>query len=492
MTGFQVLAISDDQSLISILRGTLEIEGTQTICYPTTDEALDALKQGSAADLLLLDAPRRRWKDRLITPELFRFIDKERVAILVEAGDSAWTQYAQQLGVRTLLSKPLLRHDIDQWLAQTPFTVQTPPAAQTPFSDNALQPSADASDGCLVEELDNGRFFLAACPSMRQIYSNIRLLAPVDVPVLVLGESGVGKEIVSLLLHKHSLRSARTYTDVNCAALPPDLLESELFGYEAGAFTGAVKAKPGRFEMAHRGTLLLDEIGEMSAPMQAKLLHVLQDGHFCRLGARSSMQVDVRVLAATNINMEEAIADRRFREDLYYRLSAFSIQVPALRERREEIPYLLREIVRRSAVELNRPPFELYPDLLTSAQEYDWPGNLRELRNFVTRRLVLRDEKSAASELRAKTKARNPVQSVPVSAFPEEARTDNMRSIIKVVKNQAEKRMIEEALRASGWNRRRAAVALSISYRALLYKIQQYELAQTNVRSGPDRLTLTN
>src|SRR6202041_3505018 len=172
---------------------------------------------------------------------------------------------------------------------------------------------------------------------------------------LILGESGVGKEIVAMLLHKYHANSEKKLLSINCAALPTELLESELFGYEAGAFTGATKSKPGMFELADKGTVLLDEIGEMSPPMQAKLLHVLQDGSFCRLGARSSSRVNVRVLAATNINMQEAIAEKRFREDLYYRLDTLTITVPPLRERRDEIPLLMDQMFHRGAIELGHP-----------------------------------------------------------------------------------------------------------------------------------------
>jgi transcriptional regulator with PAS, ATPase and Fis domain len=269
-------------------------------------------------------------------------------------------------------------------------------------------------------------------------------------------------------------------------------LESELFGYEAGAFTGAQKPKPGKFELAHRSTLLLDEIGEMSPGMQAKLLHVLQDGNFSRLGARVSSQVDVRVLAATNVNLEEAIAKHRFREDLYYRLNAFSVRVPALRERREEIPHLIREMLKRSAVTLNREPLEVSPQLVELAQEYSWPGNLRELRNFITRLLVLRDEKTAASDLAAKLRGRSSsAPATPADVPPVPA--PNMRAVVRGVKDQAEMRLIGDALRATSWNRRRAAANLQISYRALLYKIQQYGLAQDSGRElvGHSQMSVT-
>jgi two-component system response regulator AtoC len=331
-----------------------------------------------------------------------------------------------------------------------------------------------------LEELDNGHFFLAACPTMLRLYKEIRVLAPVDIPVLILGESGVGKEIVAMLLHKYHAHSEKTFLNVNCAALPTELLESELFGYEAGAFTGAMKSKPGKFELADKGTLLLDEIGEMSPQMQAKLLHVLQNGSFCRLGARSPTQVDVRILAATNINMEAAIADKRFREDVYYRLNTLTITVPPLRERREEIPFLMQQLIQRGSLEPGCPT--IFSDrIMEAAQEYRWPGNLRELRSFVTRTLILQDEESAYNDLRAKTRVGVASSmghfSGEISMETKRHAPSGMKDVISGVRNQTEIRMLQNALSASGWNRRKAATNLNISYRSLLYKIQQYRLS---------------
>jgi two-component system, NtrC family, response regulator AtoC len=327
--------------------------------------------------------------------------------------------------------------------------------------------------------LDNNRFFIAASPTMMQLYRDIRVLAAFDIPVLILGESGVGKEIVAMLLHKYHANPEKKLFNINCAALPTELLESELFGYEAGAFTGATKSKPGMFELANKGTLLLDEIGEMSSQMQAKLLHVVQDGSFCRLGARSSSRVDVRVLAATNINMQNAIAEKRFREDLYYRLNTLTITVPPLRERREEIPLLMEQMFHRGALEL-RQPFIFSDRIIEAAQEYHWPGNLRELGNFVTRTLILQDEESAYNDLRTKTRIKGTAATgdtpaeVAINKLPPAI---GMKGAVNEVKNETEIRMLQNALSASGWNRRRAAVNLNISYRTLLYKIQQHRLS---------------
>ena len=327
-----------------------------------------------------------------------------------------------------------------------------------------------------IEELGGSNFFLAASPQMLEIHRQVKLLADIDVNVLILGESGTGKEVIAQLIHKHSRRSREKFLKVNCAALPAELLESELFGHRQGAFTGAINDRAGKFEQANRGTLLLDEIGEIGVQMQAKLLHVLQDGQFARLGAQETTKVDVRVLAATNVQMEDALFTKTFREDLYYRLSVFTIKVPPLRERREEIPYLIEEFIRRSPVELNNGFGSSLPSrLMDAALLYDWKGNLRELRNFVTRTIVMRDADAATRELEAKAATSD-------AADPQNQLIDapapcvGIRSIVRDVKARTEAKMIQSALETFGWNRRRAAQYLNMSYRGLLYKIQQHHL----------------
>jgi two-component system response regulator AtoC len=257
---------------------------------------------------------------------------------------------------------------------------------------------------------------------------------------------------------------------VNCAALPADLLESELFGYEAGAFTGANKPKPGKFEMAHKGTILLDEIGEMSAALQAKLLHVLQDGTFSRLGGRANVSVDARVLAATNIDVKKAIAERRLREDLYYRLNAFTVTVPPLRERREEIPILLRYYMNNLARQFGKNALPISDKLVQECLRYSWPGNLRELGNLVKRYLVLEDESQLVDELQCKTRDGGGEEN---SASGH----GGLKALVRSLKDDAEAREIQRALDDSNWNRKVAAVDLNISYKALLYKIKQHGLS---------------
>jgi transcriptional regulator with PAS, ATPase and Fis domain len=278
------------------------------------------------------------------------------------------------------------------------------------------------------------------------------------------------------LIHKLSPRAHRTFLKVNCAAVPGDLLESELFGYEAGAFTGANHAKPGKFELCNKGTILLDEIGEMPPLLQAKLLHVLQDQQFSRLGGRTVIKVDVRILAATNIDIPEALANKRLREDLYYRLNAFTLQVPPLRERKEEIPILLKHFMGHMAERYARPPLPLSPTLLAACQEYSWPGNLRELNNFVKRYLVLGDEKLAIHELTPKSDGGG----APFDATPRNGAESSggLKSLSRNAKDEAEAEAIAKALDETNWNRKQAAVLLKISYKALLYKIRQYGIAE--------------
>jgi len=471
MSSVQILVISDNIDICRMIRKSLESDRCKVICVSSPTEVLQLLHRGLTVSFLVIHAAKNSPKESLFAPSLLEHLDSEKICILSEVGDTSWKAHAAQWHIHKVLTMPLTRHDFEIVTAQ-------------PHFDKALSPSPMVTPSSKVphyhmEELDDNRFFMAASPIMMQLYRDIRVLAPVDIPVLILGESGVGKEIVAMLLHKYHANSEKKLLNINCAALPNELLESELFGYEAGAFTGATRSKPGMFELANKGTLLLDEIGEMSPQMQAKLLHVLQDGSFCRLGARSSSRVDVRILAATNINMQDAIAERRFREDLYYRLNTLTITVPPLRERRQEIPLLMGQMFHRGALELGRL-FIPSDRIMEAAQEYHWPGNLRELRNFVTRTLILQDEESAYNDLRAKTCARvaSPAEdaSTPLATIKPPAAV-GMKGAVNEVKNEAEIRMLQSALSATGWNRRRAAQNLNISYRTLLYKIQQHRLS---------------
>src|SRR5574338_456951 len=336
---------------------------------------------------------------------------------------------------------------------------------------------------------------------MREVRELIERVADTDVTVLVRGESGTGKELVARAVHAASPRRNRTFVKVNCAALPTELLESELFGFERGAFTGAIQQKPGKFEFANQGTMFLDEISEMPPALQAKLLHVLQDGEFSRLGGREDVHVDVRVVAATNRDLERAVADGRFREDLYFRLNVVCITLPPLRQRREEIPLLTEYFIQKYAEHYNRPPVALSQDTLRLLSEYAWPGNVRELENMVKRLVVLGTETTINREL-AQALAQRPLVTSPIPALigssaavaeavpaiaaaPLDKRTEavpepptpcSLKDIARHAAREAERDLIARTLQYTRWNRREAAEILGISYKALLYKIKEAEL----------------
>ena len=310
---------------------------------------------------------------------------------------------------------------------------------------------------------------------MQDVRKQVMQIADVNVPVLLLGESGTGKEVIARLIHKFSSRAQQTFMKVNCAALPAELLESELFGHEAGAFTGATRAKPGKFEVCHRGTLLLDEIAEMPVVPQAKLLHVLQDGEFARLGSPSPIKVNVRIIAATNVNIPKAIAAQRFREDLYYRLNAFMIQIPPLRERKEDIPALLVHASREWGKRYGRPAPPLTPALLDACLHYHWPGNVRELENFVRRFLIVGSEDQMIAQLRASNGTAQTERRFP------SVEVGDLKSMMRGMKKQVEKEVILHALEMTGGNRKEGAAILNISLRALFYKINEYGIENGSV-----------
>jgi two-component system response regulator AtoC len=313
---------------------------------------------------------------------------------------------------------------------------------------------------------------------MKELLDNI---ADTDVTVLVDGESGVGKELVARRLHRNSRRRSERWVKVNCAALPPDLLESELFGYEKGAFTGALKRKEGKFEFAHKGTIFLDEIGEMSLPLQSKILQVLQDREFSRLGGNDTVRVDVRVVCATNRDLKKAVLERQFREDLYYRLNVVNIRVPPLRERGDDIPLLVRYFMQKYAEKYGRSRTGVSDQLMAHFFSYDWPGNVRELENLVKRLVILDDERFIFSEFQSKNvvPARQ-VPAVPLAGSFEDVDLEkgpiNLKEIARRASTEAERRMIGAVLQQTGWNRRKAAKILDVSYKTLLYKIKECEL----------------
>jgi two-component system response regulator AtoC len=453
----KILLVDDEPGMLRYIKTLLEVDDYKVETATSGEEALQRLEKGFQPDLVLLDVL-MPGIDGLETLEKLR--QKRpglKVVMLSCVNDTRKVVQAMRLGAQDYLTKPFQKAELDRVLdlclgqGKQVFTEE-------------------------VEELADDVFFIAASPAMRKIRSQAALVANVDIPVLLLGESGTGKEVLGRLIHKLSPRAHRTFLKVNCAAVPADLLESELFGYEPGAFTGATHAKPGKFELCNKGTILLDEIGEMPPLLQAKLLHVLQDQQFSRLGSRSVIKVDVRILAATNINIPEALASKRLREDLYYRLNAFTLTLPPLRDRKEEVPILLRHSMTRMAERYARAPLPLTPALLQACHDHSWPGNLRELNNFLKRYLILGDENLAVAELQPKNDGPSGGRSESGSRGGESG--GGLKSVARGAKDDAEAQAISQALEQTNWNRKQAAVILQISYKALLYKIRQYGIAE--------------
>jgi DNA-binding NtrC family response regulator len=453
MSAGHILVVDDEPGMRRYLQTVLELDAYKVSTASNGQEALDKV-QRDQPDVVLLDVV-MPGPDGLETLKRIRETrPATKVVMLSCVRDTRKVAMAMRLGAHDYLSKPVQKEEMDDVLR---FCLENPGLA-APGAGEAI-------------EVVQGVYFFAATEQMRQIRGQAMQVARFDFPVLFLGESGTGKEVLARLVHKYSDRAHRTFLKVNCAAMPSELLESELFGYESGAFTGAVKAKPGKFELCNKGTILLDEIGEMSPTLQAKLLQVLQDGQFSRLGGRHPVKVDVRVLAATNINISEAIANKTFREDLYYRLSSFVMSMPSLRQRREEIPMMLRHFMMNVAERYACPLLPISPRLVKACEHNSWPGNIRELENFVKRYLVLGDEPAAIAELE-----RNIVPELTPPSARVEPQGSDLKQMVKSLKNGAEMEAIANALEESGWNRKRAAGILNISYKALLYKIRQYDI----------------
>jgi DNA-binding NtrC family response regulator len=453
-----ILLVDDEPGMQRYIRTLLEVDNYKVETASTGEEALELLQKGLRPDMVLLDLLMPGIDGLQTLEELRKLQPGLKVVMLSCVSDTRKVVQAIRLGAHDYLTKPFQKADLNRLI------------------DQCLETNSQNYPG-EVEELAEDVFFVAASPVMRKLRSQAALVAVVDIPVLMLGESGTGKEVMARLIHKLSPRAHRTFLKVNCAAVPADLLESELFGYEPGAFTGATHSKPGKFELCNKGTILLDEIGEMPPGLQAKLLHVLQDQQFSRLGGRSVIKVDVRILAATNINIPEALANKRLREDLYYRLNAFTLQIPPLRERKEEVPILLKHFMSRMSEQYARTPLPFSQALMDACMAYSWPGNLRELNNFIKRYLVLGDEKLAIHELHPHGDA---------SAQSDPALRNNgdgpggLKSLARTAKDEAEAEAIAHALQETNWNRKQAAAMLQISYKALLYKIRQYGIAQTS------------
>jgi DNA-binding NtrC family response regulator len=371
---------------------------------------------------------------------------------------------AMRLGAADYLNKPFEAEDLDARLREL-------------LERRQLRAERDR---LAVELADAAESPVWATPALQRIRRVIEQIADTDVGVLIRGESGTGKEVVARDIHERSTRRRKPFVKVNCAALPGTLLESELFGYERGAFTGATARKPGKFELAHGGTIFLDEIGEMSPSLQAKLLQVLQDGAFTRLGGNEEIHVDVRAVCATHRDLEQMVADGSFREDLYFRLNVVTLAVPPLRERRDEIPTLIETFLTRYAARYGRPKPVLSPELTQAIARHRFPGNVRELENMLKRIVVLGNERAALAELAGASP--QPARAGALERVLDELEVTAgevpLREVAARASQEAEREAVERVLAHTGWNRKSAARVLGVSYKTLLQKIKDSGLEE--------------
>jgi len=455
--------VSRDPSGLGPLRRISEANGWQLEMAGSGWEALERVQWGPSPGLVLLDLTPGD-TDGLYALRWLRRVRPDLPIVLLSYSDHAQQEAeAIRLGAQDYLVRPLDERHLE-------LAVKRYMGAETVCDE--------------IEQISGDMFFVAASPAMRKLRAQVELLAQVNEPILIVGESGSGKEISARLIHKLSVRSGFRFLKVNCAALPGDLLESELFGSER-AFTGNGLTKLSKFEQCEKGTLFLNDITEMPLGLQAKLVQVLQDGYFFRLGGEKRIKVDIRILTATDADTEQAIAQRKLREDLYYRLSALTVHVPSLRQRKEEIPLLLGHFMNQFANYYALPPRTFSPALLDACQRYLWPGNLKELQSFVKRYLVMGSEPSSLGELERSVDSPlqyvhspqmvEPSTGTSIPTGPQE-RVAGLKSLAQSAKGEAERNAIATALGETHWNRKAAAQVLQISYRTLLYKIEQYRM----------------
>jgi len=438
------------------LLGLLRARGYECVGASSPQEVLEALADGDF-NFTLLDLGDDGAASKELV-ECLKLADHNAGPIIAIANRPDDSFATAPFEVAAMLYKPLtldeLQPAIDKFVR---------PQAEM------LGPAPEQPAGRIRREME-----LWCSSKMLEARQIIREAARVDVTVLITGETGTGKELVARAIHHFSVRRAGAFVKVNCAAMPRELLESELFGYERGAFTGAHKLKIGKFEAANRGTIFLDEIGDLHPALQAKLLHVLQDGEFSRIGGKSTLSVDVRVLAATNQDLERAVAEGRFREDLFYRLNVIHVLVPPLRQRTTEIPHLVNYFVERYSKLYRRDGFAVPPSVVERLTRHRYPGNVRELENLIKRMIVLDDPFMTRIPLReAASNGELPASPASPPEFVRTIEEPSLKEIGRRASQAAEREAIAKTLEQTGWNRVRAARALRISYRALLYKIKQ-------------------
>jgi two-component system response regulator AtoC len=457
-----ILVVDDDESTRDYLALLLKTRGYEVLAAGSGEEALERIKSGPLPDVVLCDLI-LTGMGGLEFLEVARQLHPALPVIVLSSVDKIPTVVdAMGRGAADYLTKPFEEAELEL-------------AIRNALEKQRLRNEVSVLKRRLAQE-EGGADLTSASASMMRVRDVARQVADTDAPVLLVGETGVGKEVLARFMHEQSARRQRPLIKVNCAALPHDLLESELFGYERGAFSGALQAKPGKFEQALGGSILLDEIAEMGPSLQAKILHVLQDGEFTRLGGRQPIRSDARVFAATNRDLEQAVASGTFREDVYFRLNVVRIAVPPLRERREDIPLLTDVFLRQYAQRYKSAANALPAPVMEAFLRHDWPGNVRELENAVRRYLILPDVELALAELRQPRSQPQHAQAQAPMAEAAAGADLSLKRIGAAAAAHAERELVVQVLAQTRWNRREAARRLNISYKGLLNKIKRWSL----------------
>jgi len=454
MSKRSILVVDDDKNTRDYLAAFLSSSGYAVDCIGSGDEAIERLASGYSPSMIVLDIllPGKDGIEVLASVKTMH--PNIPIIILSGIGQIKTVVEAMKMGATDYLTKPFEEEALELAIANAIEKEQLREEVKTLKQQ--------------LSYVEQGNI-LTSNRQMLRIIDISRHVASADVPVLILGESGVGKEVVANFIHDQSDRADGPFVKVNCAALPHELLESELFGYERGAFTGAIRDKIGKFEQADKGTLLLDEIGEMSPHLQAKLLHVLQDAEFSRLGGKKTVKVNVRVLAATNKKLKEAVLKGEFRNDLYFRLNVIKLEVPPLRERREDIPLLCNHFLEKYRERYQSTVSQFPKELMEIFLRYDWPGNVRQLENIVKRYLILPDA-DVSSELQS--------ASPEIVVKPIQPSNVSLKEVAGHAAEVAEKEVVLRVLEETGWNRKESARRLRISYKALRNKLKKWQLVR--------------
>jgi len=468
---YRLLVVDDDPWIRDCLESLAFRNGYEVFCARSGEEALEKLDE-ARPDLVTLDVVLPGMDGVATLHQIKQRLPDVPIVMVSGQGQASTIVTAMRSGAADFLRKPFEIEELEL-------------SFQKVLGARELAREVETLRKCVRREPEAFRLF-GASPGMLGIRDVVEQVADTDITVLLRGESGTGKEVIARVLHELSDRCERDFVKVNCAALPAELLESELFGYEKGAFTGAQQRKLGKFEFANGGTIFLDEISEVPRELQAKLLHILQDGAFSRLGGHSEIRVDTRVIVATNRDLEGAVRDGAFREDLYYRLNVVTVSLPPLRERLDAIPLLADHFLRKYGSEYGKEAIAFSHELMERFLHYEWPGNIRELENMVKRIVVLGSEQTVLDELAARVGQAANASAPPEGAYPldgvaealAEGRAIDLKAISKSAAQMAEKRVIERVLNDTRWNRKEAAERLQISYKALLYKMKENGLGE--------------